>query len=159
MKSRKEKQQQQQQPLFCFGSPASTHLLNGGGELQTQLDNLVLGSCKITDSCQRCPASRPKRKVRAGKLSKEKPYVKFVRRAPFTPIFWLITFYVDELYMWTHKSAFTDWICSPAGSILLKAALSAVCLHSRGVSRADTCCGTVETKILRRMAASSSVCG
>lgn len=45
----------------CGSGPVSTDLLDGGGELQTQLNDLVLGSCEVADPCQRCPA---KRKVR-----------------------------------------------------------------------------------------------
>lgn len=37
-----------------------TDLLDGGGELQTQLDDLVLGSGEVTDPCQRRPAKQNK---------------------------------------------------------------------------------------------------
>lgn len=34
----------------------SADLLHGGGELQAQLDDLVLGDCEVADPCQRGPA-------------------------------------------------------------------------------------------------------
>lgn len=52
------------QRLCCVGalahSPAPTDLLDGGGELQTQLNNLVLGGCEVADSRQRRPAGQTK---------------------------------------------------------------------------------------------------
>lgn len=42
----------------CSRGPVPTDLLDGGGELQTQLDDLVLGSGEVTDPRQRCPAKQ-----------------------------------------------------------------------------------------------------
>lgn len=43
---------------MCCSANKHADLLNCGGELQAQLNDLVLGGGEVTDPCQRCPASR-----------------------------------------------------------------------------------------------------
>lgn len=63
------------QRLCCVGalahSPAPTDLLDGGGELQTQLNNLVLGGCEVADSRQRRPARQTKEEGQSMKKKKK----------------------------------------------------------------------------------------
>lgn len=47
--------------VCCWAEWRCTDLLHRGGELQAQLNDLVLGDCEVADPCQRGPAGGQRR--------------------------------------------------------------------------------------------------